>query len=420
MRVLVVADGSRGDVQPMSVLAAQLASEGHDVTVAAPPSLRFLIEPKGLRFVPLKFDSEAMIRANARSVVGTYFEVLPTARRLFMETTESQLETLPDIAKQHDFILAGGVHTGAATLAEYAGIPWRWVIYTTGMVPSNHHPPITAPFGSAPRWVNWLLWQFTRWFTNATFKTPINKHRKRLGLPPLTDAAQAMLGLDPIVAMEPELAPSPPDWPPTEYIGYLDPGDGDPLPAELEAFLAAGPAPIYIGFGSMPDPDPAATTRIFVEATRRAGVRAVISRGWADFGNELPEHCFAVGSVSHPRLFARVSAVVHHGGAGTTAAATRAGKPQLIVPHIADQFQFGPLVHRLGIAVPPLKRTKLTLDALTDRLRELTSNAAMAEQARALGEHIRARPRLQNASRLLVSASAPVKQLTPHHHSISV
>jgi len=108
----------------------------------------------------------------------------------------------------------------------------------------------------------------------------------------------------------------------------------------------------------MPDVNPQLTTQIFVEATRRAGVRAIISRGWADFGAELPEHCLAIGSVSHPRMFERVAAIVHHGGAGTTAAATRAGKPQLVVPHIADQFYFGNLVNELGIAVPPLRRTR--------------------------------------------------------------
>lgn len=387
----------------MSVLASQLVAEGHEVTVAAPPCLRQLVEARGLRFTPLPFDSEAMIRANAAAVIGPFRGVVKTATRLFIETIEGQLQVLPELAKQADFILAGGVHGGVPTAAQYAGIPWRWVIYTSAMYPSSAHPPMTLPLGSAPRWLNWLLWQLTRWFADRTFRKPINVHRTRLGLPPLADAAEYMLCPNPILAMEPELAPALAEWPDMEAIGYLDPGDGDPLPAELEAFLDAGPAPVYIGFGSMPDPDPAATTLMFVEASARAGVRAVISRGWADFGGELPAHCFNVGPISHPRLFARMAAVVHHGGAGTTAASTRAGRPQLVVPHIADQFHFGALVQRLGIAVAPLRRTELTLDALTARLKQLTSDDAMRERAYKLGETIRARPRLSNASRLLVA-----------------
>lgn len=387
----------------MTVLAAQLKSEGHSVTFAGPPSFRAFVEARGLPFASLMFDSEAEIRANSLAVVGGFRETIRTAPRIFNRLIESQLEVLPELAKQHDFILAGGVHGGVPTAAEVAGIPWRWVLYTANMYPSNSHPPITAPFGRAPRFVNWLLWQLTRYMTDHWFRGPINKHRARLQLPLLKDAAAYMLCPNPILAMEPELAPLPPEWPNMDVIGYLDPGDGEPLSDEIETFLATGPVPVYIGFGSMPDPNPDRTTQLFVEATKRAGVRAVISRGWAEFGKNLPEHCLAIGPVSHPRMFARVAAIVHHGGAGTTAASTRAGTPQLVVPHIADQFFFGNLVNELGIAVAAVPRTKLTLELLTARLEELKRDDAMRERAAQLGAEIRARPRPHNLSRLLVA-----------------
>lgn len=391
----------------MLVLAAQLASEGHAITFTGPPTFRASAEARGLAFVPLKLDSEAVIRRSPSAVVGGYLETLRVATPLFVASIESQLEVLPELAKHADFILAGGVPGGAATAAEVAGIPWRWVLYTSTMYPSLSHPPMTAPFGRAPRWVNWLLWQLTHFFTDVTFRPPINKHRVRLGLPKITHATDYLMCPNPILAMEPELAPLPPEWPDMEVIGYLDPGDGEPLPDELETFLAAGEAPVYVGFGSMPDPEPAKTTELFAEASRRAGVRAVISRGWADFGASLPEHCIAVGPVSHPRLFSRVRAIVHHGGAGTTAASTRAGRPQLVVPHVADQFYFGNLVHELGVAVRPLRRRKMTVDSLAARLRELVGDAAMYERANALGERIRARPRAKGFSHLLVPHKTP-------------
>lgn len=402
MRVLVVADGSRGDVQPMGVLASAFQREGHVVTVAAPPGMRGMIEARGLRFEPLALDMELVLRSLAAAVVSGIRAMLKAAPQLFIDSLNSQLQVLPELAKQSDFIIAGGVHAGIPTLAQYAGIPWRWVIFSSTLYPSNHHPPLTFPFGRAPRWLNYLLWQLTRVFTDRVLRGPINAGRLRLGLPAIADAAQHVLCPNPIMAMEPELAPRPVDWPAMDVIGYLDPGDGDPLPPELEAFLAAGPPPIYIGFGSMTDPEPAQRTRWFAEAARRAGARLIVSRGWAGFGEGLPADCLAIGPVSHPRLFARVAAVVHHGGAGTTAAATRAGVPQVVVPHIADQFHFASLVHSLGIAAPPLRRTKLSVARLAQRLQMVLQDTGMRERARALGETIRARPPLSNVSRLLV------------------
>jgi vancomycin aglycone glucosyltransferase len=395
----------------MTVLAQQLQREGQQITFAGPPTFRAFVEAKGLTFTPLPFDSEAMIKANPSVATGGLIEMLRAAPKLFVQTTEGQLSVVPELAKHADFILVGGVHAGVPSSAEYARIPWRWVLYTTILYPSNSHPPMTAPIGRAPRFVNWILWQLTRWLTNFMFRATINKHRARLQLPQLDDITHHILCPNPILAMEPELAPVPPEWPHADVIGYLDPGDGEPLPAELEAFIERGPAPVYIGFGSMPDREPLKTTRLFVEATRRAGVRAVISRGWAEFGHELPEHCFAVGPVSHPRLFARMAAIVHHGGAGTTAASARAGKPQLIVPHVADQFSFGNLVNELGIGVPSLRRTRLSVELLTQRLLTLLNDRALQERAANLGATIRSRPRPENLSRLLVvreGASLPV------------
>jgi vancomycin aglycone glucosyltransferase len=236
----------------------------------------------------------------------------------------------------------------------------------------------------------------------------------------LADITPHILCKNPILAMEPELAPIPPEWPDVDVIGYLDPGDGDPLPAEIEAFIERGAAPVYIGFGSMPDRHPRKTTALFVEATRRAGVRAVISRGWAEFGQDLPEHCIAVGPVAHARLFARMAAIVHHGGAGTTAASARAGKPQLIVPHVADQFFFGNLVEELGVGVPALRRSRLRARGLTQRLERLVSDAALRERAARLGDTIRARPRPENLSRLLVARAGASLPVLPLGRRISI
>ena len=124
--------------------------------------------------------------------------------------------------------------------------------------------------------------------------------------------------------------------------------DERPLPAELEAFLDAGPPPVYVGFGSMRAP--ADIARVAIEAVRGQGRRVLLARGWADLALiDDQDDCFAVGEVNQQALFGRVAAVVHHGGAGTTTTATRAGVPQVVVPQWADQPYFASRVADLGI-----------------------------------------------------------------------
>jgi vancomycin aglycone glucosyltransferase len=118
------------------------------------------------------------------------------------------------------------------------------------------------------------------------------------------------------------------------------------------------------------DEDPARTTREVVEAVRAAGARALVSRGWAELGGaSLPPEVLAIGPVSHSALLPRVRAMVHHGGAGTTHAAARAGTPQVVVPHLLDQYYWADRVHTLGLAPKPFKRSGLTATRLAESLR---------------------------------------------------
>jgi len=408
MRVLVVADGSRGDVQPMCVLASALAAEGHAVTLAAPPGMRAMSEAARLRFVPLAHDAEAMIKELSGAIVRGTGPVRRVAPRAFRTVIDSQLEVLPALARDSDFVLAGGMHLGVPTVAEHCGVPWRWVLYSLTMLPSDARPPIVLPFANAPRWVNRLAWRYMNSYVNQHLLGPLNEHRARLGLPLLEEVTEHLRCENPIIAIDPELAPLEPEESVLDVIGHLDPGRGDPLPPPLEYFLRAGPPPIYIGFGSMPDPAADATTRLFEEACERSGCRLVLSRGWAGFGAGLANRHIVVDSVSHGRLFPRLAGVVHHGGAGTTSAALRAGVPQLVVPHFADQFHFGGLVEQLGTGPSPLRRTRLTVRALSGRLDQLLGDESLRERARRLAERIDKRPRLTNVSRLL-RAPKPVR-----------
>jgi len=169
---------------------------------------------------------------------------------------------------------------------------------------------------------------------------------------------------------------------------------------DLEAFLAAGPPPVYIGFGSMGTDDPAATARLVLDANVAAGVRAIVRRGWARLlAADPPASVHFVESVPHAWLLPRVAAAVHHGGAGTTAASLRAGVPTVIVPFHGDQFFWARRVQELGAGPAPITRRRLTVERLAAALVAATSDPALRGRAAALGERIRAEDGIGDAMR---------------------
>jgi vancomycin aglycone glucosyltransferase len=162
--------------------------------------------------------------------------------------------------------------------------------------------------------------------------------------------------------------------------------DRTPLPADLEAFIGSGPPPVFAGFGSMPAAGDA--TRVLIGAARAVGRRIIVSRGWADLDLiDDAADCIAVGDVSHDVLFPRVAAVVHHGGAGTTAAAARAGVPQVITPMFGDQFYWAGRIVALGVGATTT-HTTMTEESLTDALGE-AFDSAVAVRARSLATQVR-------------------------------
>jgi sterol 3beta-glucosyltransferase len=187
--------------------------------------------------------------------------------------------------------------------------------------------------------------------------------------------------------------PRPQDWPESAYVtGYwfLDhESDWQPSP-ELAQFLDAGDPPVYVGFGSMAGRNPQRLTRIVVDAIQQAGVRGIIATGWGGMSaDNLPETIFKVDNVPHDWLFPRMAAVVHHGGAGTTAAGLLAGRPTVICPFIVDQPYWGARVQALGAGSEPIPQKQLTAEKLAAAIREVTSSASIRQNAESLGEKMR-------------------------------
>jgi UDP:flavonoid glycosyltransferase YjiC (YdhE family) len=236
-----------------------------------------------------------------------------------------------------------------------------------------------------------LLWLAARRFVNPFRRDVLGLNT--LGI--VSPSGRLYRGKMPfLLGYSSSLVPSPGDWPANFLVtGYwfLDRPAGWRPPLELEAFLAAGDPPVYVGFGSMMPRDSGRLAETVVGALRGAGVRGVLLSGWGGLGKrDTSDDLFVVDNVPHDWLFPQMAAVVHHGGAGTTGAGVRAGVPSLVLPFFADQPFWGRMVARAGAGPEPIMQSDLSLPRLTAAIRQAVSDGAMRARAARLGEAIRA------------------------------
>jgi len=255
-----------------------------------------------------------------------------------------------------------------------------------------------------PRLLKKALWRLSDMHWNTLWRETLNEQRATFGLAPVHNVPSYIANEHSLVAADPLLAPA------SELNGRrpFQTGawilrDERPLADELEKFLAAGDPPIYFGFGSMKRNDN--LNQMLIQAARALGHRTIISRGWGNFGlSDCPSDCIVIDDVSHEKLFPRAAAIVHHGGAGTITTATRAGKPQVIVPHGYDQFYWSHRVQKLGIGVSAGDGAKLTLEQLITALHKCL-RSEIIERAKAVSVQIETRGARIAAERLLAIAS---------------
>jgi UDP:flavonoid glycosyltransferase YjiC (YdhE family) len=267
-------------------------------------------------------------------------------------------------------------------------------------VPSDFDHPLTMP-GAGKR-VHRLLWWLTRALINRGLKHYSDRLRRQVGLPSLKDVV-TQIWLSPhltLVAVSPTMCEARPDWPASAHVcGFLDMPNlamEGQLSPDLAGFLAAGDAPVYMTFGSWMPRDrvgQAKALRLLTEAARGAGCRAVIQApSAAACGFHGDDDILYVAAAPHHVVFPRCRAIVHHGGAGTTQSAMRAGTPSVVVANISEQEHWGKELRRLGIGGRPAKRRSVTAAALARRIRHVLASPAMkvraAQVAHAMeGEH---------------------------------
>jgi UDP:flavonoid glycosyltransferase YjiC (YdhE family) len=410
--ISIITAGSRGDVQPYLALALGLRRAGYAVRVATHENFRAFVTDHGLEFAPVAGDPQAVLRARGAErwlATGRNRNILAFMREmraLAPDLVESSLGDYWRAGQGADAIVYSVVGLASLHVAERLGIP-AFGAFLQPVTRTREFPSIGLPqqlrLGARFNLATHAVAEQAMW---RPFRRRVNAWRAgTLGLAAVGGAglhAQMVERAIPtLYGFSPHVVPRPADWRPEVHVtGYwfLDPPAGYAPPAALRDFLAAGPPPVYLGFGSMTPQGASGLTRTMLGALERAGLRGVLLRGWGGLGaGELPPWAIAVDDVPHEWLFPRMAAVVHHGGAGTTAAGLRAGVPSLVVPLGFDQPYWGWRVADLGVGPRPIPRKRLTVDRLARALADATGDEAMRERAASLGAEIRAEDGVGNA-----------------------
>jgi sterol 3beta-glucosyltransferase len=399
LEIILTASGTRGDVQPALALAHGLKDAGHRVRIIAGSNFAAWIESHGFTCLPT-LDMEALMQSEA----GTEWAEkgsnqrlqLKLMTRLVNQYGDELTRPLVEHGRDCDLHISGFTSTQmVAVIAEKHRIP----LIEAALQPyraTRSGEATLIPITKRASIFNKLFGMLGQRFIWSVVSQQVTKMRVREGLPVLNARqATAMTNRTPLVnGYSSSVVPHPDDWTPdSETVGYwfLDEDANWTPPADFVAFLNAKPEPVYIGFGSMSSNDPRGLFDLTCEALRLSGQRAVFITGWSGLKDmQVPDNVCVIDRVPHGWLFERVAGVAHHGGAGTTAAGLRAGKPTLIIPHMADQPFWGRRVHDLGAGPKPIPRPKLTAEGLADGIRQLTSDADMRRRAEALGARIRA------------------------------
>ena len=402
MRIVILAIGSQGDVRPFSALGAGLARAGHTVRFATHDHFRAHVESLGLEYAPVRLNPMQIVQGETGQAwlasMDKPLKFMASISRLAGEVLDSVNDDAWAACQGCDAIIYSlPLSVSGYTMADVLGVPGipaaLYPLHATWAFPSIMTPQLPlkgrAMNALSAHLVIQVFWQVFRSHQNRWLKT--RQGRRGLPLnPPL--AAFRRKGVPLLYGYSPSIIPVPQDWHETYKVcGYWfpPPQAGWVPPAAISRFLEEGPAPLYVGFGSMASADPARMTGIVLDALKATGHRAILASGWGGLqGEALPQSVLQVQSVPHEWLFPRVAAAVHHGGAGTTAAALRAGIPSVVVTFFADQFFWGNRLNEIGAGSRPLAQKRLTAESLAEAIRSVTDSPDVRSRCQDLASRI--------------------------------
>ena len=439
MNIVIQIVGSRGDVQPFIALGQVLKKTyGHRVRVATHPTFREFVTDNGLEFFSIGGDPAELMAFMVKNpglmpgfdamrsgdigkrrkgihemVTGCWRSCIEAGDGTGMEASDTLIEgrsfdsgvsisgdpmSKPFVA---DAIIANPPSFAHVHIAEKLGIPLH-LMFTMPWSPTQAFPHPLAniqPTNCDPSMTNFITYALIDMMTWQGLGDVINRFReKTLRLEPVSiiwaPGMASRLRVPHTYCWSPALIPKPADWGNHIDISgfyFLNLASNYTPPADLAAFLADGPPPVYIGFGSIVVDDPNAMTKMIFEGVKKTGQRALVSKGWGGIGADelgIPDGVFMLGNCPHDWLFKQVSCVVHHGGAGTSAAGISSGRPTVVVPFFGDQPFWGAMIARAGAGPQPIPYKDITADKLATAIEEALKPESL-ERAAELSEKIR-------------------------------
>jgi sterol 3beta-glucosyltransferase len=390
MRAVLTNFGTMGEIYPLLALGQELARNGHECTLALSPEYQVWASRLGMDFVPIGPPLSGIQRKQTLAVARNQrlFDSLEAMMELWSPLKELLPRAYTELmaaAEGADVLISGHLQPASRVVHETTGMPYISVCAT-----------YLAPKATSPAYRH-----ATRWMVNPL--------REQLGLKPLADplAVDSLSGRLILFALSEHVTPQPPDWPSRcHFTGYfrLREENWHPDPSLCE-FLEAGEAPVALSFGSMALDNPDAVTDVVFEAVHLARCRMVIQRGWAGLGQQgVPETVRVIDYAPHDWLFPKASCVIHHGGAGTSAAMFCAGVPGIFVPYILDMPFWATCAERLGCAGPAIPPSCFTARNLASQINATVRNPGYRLAAQQLCSQLRKQSGVRTARLLIEEA----------------
>lgn len=394
--------GSDGDIRPFLALAGGLRARGHQVSLvvtsvdnkdysAYGTAMDFAVSHIGKQ----SYD-ERTLRLFQEKIMGAKVPLKQIEIILdlfFKPVIPEMFEAAEQLCRENDVIVGHTIHYPVQTAAEKAGKPYATVMMNHAGIYSKHLPVFGVP--NIGTWMNPYWWKLFQVTMDRSIGVGVNTLRKKAGLPPVSRIAETVWSSHRLnlVAVTSALSRKQPDWPDFHQVCGVftvpERAEQWTMPDDLKRFIEAGPAPVFMTLGSMYSLDiaPGVIVKTLVEAALRSDCRAIVQAPW----DELPEfpdrpEIYKIRKAPHRNIFPSCSAVVHHGGAGTTHSATLHGCPSIIIEHIADQGFFADELRRLGVAPKVLHRRNVTAGKLAKAIRTVLDDPGMKKRAEGLRE----------------------------------
>jgi UDP:flavonoid glycosyltransferase YjiC (YdhE family) len=404
MKIIIATYGSRGDLQPILALSLALQSHGHEVLLCAQPEDGEWVKSTGCPYYPLGGNLREFGKQHS-GPQSSNLKNLNAAILFLRQEIRNQFKILLDILGHADIVLGASVVYALPSVAEYLHIPYRYIVFCPQFIPSSQHPYVHFSNQQMPPFLNRIAWRLGYLFENISFKKTINHERDQLGMQPMKDVWHNKLGENAIVASDPLLGRVPSDKRITcVQTGYFHLPTEENLDSDLQDFIDIGPKPVYIGFGSMLSEKNNDEFNAWVKLVSQATQHRLIVSGGPNSHGKINECCYAVDNVPHNLLFPQMAAVVHHGGAGTTATTARAGIPQIIVPHFFDQFYWAHHIAKQGLGPKPIPRSNLSVGLMAKTINECLETSTFKSKAIDVAHHLKDQDPLGDAIRYIESS----------------